>query len=322
MRLGRVVFKVVAVYLVVSAALLMMGFLFPIENEFANSAPIMLSLSLLVPIYVWYRWHSGRVSLSREIDGRDERLTVYWIFALFLLAMGVRMMSVLWFDKPYEKTSVVYLVVSTIALVEGTDVSVFGFKTRKFAKALLLGLAFFAVFTLSQTLVIGFSVYALGGHLNIQRFDLLPFFLVMPFMILCVGVSEEGLFRGYIQSHFERFYSTRKANLCQAALFGVWHFVWDVSPFNPLNMLLYVMSTFMVGLLFGYFYSKARNLVPLMLAHGLGNSFVQGSTPIYEGVESVLEGISPASQLFVMILPYVISILLTFVFTKYLVKKS
>lgn len=315
-----VVLKVVAVYFLVSAVLLLFGFLFPAENEFVTSVPIALSVFLLVPIYVWYRRHSVRASLSQQIDGRDRDAIFSWVFALFLLAMAIRIVSVLWFNEPYEKTSVIYLVILAIVVVEGVDASVFGFKARNFVKSLLYGLALFAVFTFSRDLVLGSMVYALGGQLNIQLFDLAAFFLVMPFMVLCVGVSEEGLFRGYMQNHLERFYSQRKAILFQAILFGVWHFVWDVYPFDPLDMLFYVMSTFVVGLLFGYFYSKARNLVPLVLAHGLGNSFSQGSEAIYETF-AMPEGVSPALQTFALIFPYVISILLTFVFTKYFVKE-
>lgn len=317
----RVILKVVAVYFLLSAVLLSIGFLFPTVDEFATSVPITLSLLLLVPIYVWHRRHSKRVTLFQQIDGRDKHIILSWVFALFSLAMLTRIMSVLWFNMPYEKTSVVYLVVLTIVLVEGIDASVFGFKTRKLVKAILFGLALFGVYTLSWNLVYGLLVFALGGQINIQHYDLMSFFLVLPFMVLCVGVSEEGLFRGYMQNHLERFYSKRKANLFQAALFGAWHFVWNVSPFNPFSMLMYVLSTFVVGLLFGYFYSRSRNLVPLMLAHGLHNSFVRGSSAMYREIESVLEGVSPALQLFVLIFPYVVSILLTFVFTKYLVKE-
>ena len=95
-------------------------------------------------------------------------------------------------------------------------------------------------------------------------------------MTFCVGINEEGFFRGYVQTHFEKFYSSKQAILIQSILFGVWHFVWDLHPFAPIHMTFYVGSTFLIGLVFGYFYSKTKNLVPLVFAHGLFNSIPQG----------------------------------------------
>jgi membrane protease YdiL (CAAX protease family) len=97
----------------------------------------------------------------------------------------------------------------------------------------------------------------------------------LPFQTLLVGISEEGLFRGYIQTHLQKFYAW-KAIFIQAILFGFWHFVWNLYPFNPFAMAQYIATTFFIGLLFGYFYSKAKNLVPLILTHGLWNSFPAG----------------------------------------------
>jgi membrane protease YdiL (CAAX protease family) len=102
-----------------------------------------------------------------------------------------------------------------------------------------------------------------------------------------VGVSEEGLFRGYVQTHLERFYSKKMANLLQALLFGLWHVVWYASRPQILYMAGYVTATYIIGLFDGYFYSRARNLVPLIIAHGLHNSFLLGLVLNPEVLESV-----------------------------------
>ncbi len=107
-------------------------------------------------------------------------------------------------------------------------------------------------------------------------YDFTLFLLAMPFMTLCVGISEEGLFRGYMQTHFQKLYTPTKAIIIQAVFFGVWHFVWNLSPFDPFGMAMYVATTFFIGLIFGYFYSKSKNLVPLILTHGLWNSVLSG----------------------------------------------
>jgi membrane protease YdiL (CAAX protease family) len=142
----------------------------------------------------------------------------------------------------------------------------------------------------------------------------------MPFMTLCVGVSEEGLFRGYMQTHLEKFYTSKQAILIQAILFGVWHFVWDLYPFNLVHMIFYVGGTFLVGLLFGYFYSKTRNLAPLVFAHGLFDSVPQAIVENQSALDA-FQAISPLYHGLVWILPYIVSVTLTLLFIKYLVKE-
>jgi membrane protease YdiL (CAAX protease family) len=123
--------------------------------------------------------------------------------------------------------------VLTIVIVQKTDLSIFGFKTRRFGTALFYGLAFFLLLN-ALTLTIVYSLISvLTNQIALQAYDPVPFFLAMPFMTFCVGISEEGLFRGYMQTHLEKIYTPRKAILIQTLLFGFWHLVWDLSPFNP-----------------------------------------------------------------------------------------
>jgi membrane protease YdiL (CAAX protease family) len=154
----------------------------------------------------------------------------------------------------------------------------------------------------------------------IASYSIEIFLSAMPFQTLCVGISEEGLFRGYMQTHLRKSYTVGMAILIQAAFFGVWHFVWNLSPFNPIGMAQYIATTFLIGLLFGYFYSKSKNLVPLIIAHGLYNSFIEG---IIENktVSDALQTIPVASQILILILPYAISAMAMFLFIKYLVKE-
>jgi membrane protease YdiL (CAAX protease family) len=128
-----------------------------------------------------------------------------------------------------------------------------------------------------------------------------------------VGISEEGLFRGYVQTHLEKFHMSG-AILAQAALFGIWHFVWNLSPLDPLGMVRYVGFTFFIGLLFGYFYSKSRNLVPLILAHGLWNS-------VPSGIVTSVAALEASIQTLIWILPYLVSAALTFLFIKRFVRE-
>jgi membrane protease YdiL (CAAX protease family) len=239
---------------------------------------------------------------------------------LFILALSVRIPSVLLFGMPYEKTPLIYLIILTVLIIEKADVSVFGFKTRNIGKSLLFGFLFSVILGGLASLSFYLMIYFFTSQVPVQSYNVLPFLLTMPFMTLCVGISEEGLFRGYMQTHLERFYSSKQAIVIQAILFGVWHFVWGLNPFDPVYMLSYVGGTFLVGLLFGYFYSKTRNLAPLVFAHGLFDSFPAGIMENQSALDA-FQTISPSFQGLTWILPYIISAVLTLLFIKYLVKE-
>lgn len=280
---------------------------------------MLVSVLLIIPIYVWCKSLSKRGSLTKEVNEKEKSI-LFWIFALFILALSVRIPSVLLFGEPYEKTPLIYLTILTILFIEKKDVSAFGFKIRNLSKSLLWGLLFFLVLGGLMLLIFYPLIYVFTNQIPIQFYNVLPFLLILPFMTLCVGISEEGLFRGYMQTHLEKLYTFKKAILFQAVLFGVWHFVWDLHPFNPISMATYVCITFFIGLLFGYFYSKTKNLAPLAFAHGLYNSVPQGIVE-NEFAFDIFETTSFVNQILVWFLPYVVSVTLTFFFIKYLVKE-
>lgn len=307
------VLKIILTYFGIALTILLSGLLpFPV--------PIMLSLVLLIPIYVWYGSYRKRARLSAEIAARGKGEAFSWAFALFVLALSVRIPSVLIFRMPYEKTPLIYLVVLTILLVEKTDISAFGFRTEGFLKSIMYGLTFYAILGGLTLLLIGSLVYLFTAQTPVQRYDVSAFLLAMPFMTLCVGVSEEGLFRGYVQTRIEKIYNLRTSVLFQAALFGVWHFVWNLSPFDPYGMAIYVIFTFLIGLIYGYFYSKSRNLVPLILAHGLWNSVALGIVKNEHAFNALKEG-PLLDQVLTFALPYTVSAALAVTFIKYVVKE-
>jgi membrane protease YdiL (CAAX protease family) len=139
-------------------------------------------------------------------------------------------------------------------------------------------------------------------------------------MTLCVGISEEGFFRGYVQTHLERIGTLKQAILAQAMLFGAWHFVWHLSPLDFVGMGQHVAETFFIGLLFGYFYSKSKNLVPLILAHGLLDSVPYGLITNHNA-EVLITSLPIPNQILLYTLPYAIAGLATFLFTRRFVSK-
>ena len=282
--------------------------------------PMFMSLLLLIPIYIWHEGYSEKEKLSKEVNGRDKRTTLWWIFILFILALSVRVPSALLFGMPYEKTPLIYLIVLTIVIIEKTDISAFGFKTENIQKSVLYGFAFFIVLEGLLILSSDLLIFAFTNQFLIASYSIAFFLFAMPFHTLCVGLSEEGLFRGYMQTHLRKFYTSNRAILIQATFFGMWHFVWNFSPFDPIGMAQYIAISFLIGLLFGYFYSKGKNLVPLIFAHGLYNSFIEGIIE-NEAASNALQTIPVASQILTLLLPYVISVIVTFFFVKYFVKE-
>jgi len=312
--------KILSVYFTVAVIIFLNGHFFKAEDESILSIPIILSVLLIIPIYIWCKTSCEKRGFPKQTDGRDRSTVLSWIFALFILALSVRIPSVLLFGMPYEKTPLIYLIILTILIIQKTDVSAFGFKTRNIRKSLLFGFLFFIILDGLASLGFYLLIYIFTSQIPIQYYNVLPFILTMPFMTLCVGISEEGLFRGYMQTHLEKFYTSKQAILIQAILFGIWHFVWGLNPFDPVYMLSYVGFTFLVGLLFGYFYSKTGNLAPLVFAHGLFDSVPAGIVE-NQSVLDAFQTISPSYQGLTWILPYIVSAVLTLLFIKYLVKE-
>jgi len=317
----KIVAEVLLAYFAIALVVLSCGYLFPQGGEQVSSVPVVVSIALLLPFYVWFRGYRDTTELSKEIKPRDKGTVLFWILALFILALSVRIPSVLLFNAPYEKTPLILLTILTILVIEKTDLSVFGFTTKRFGKSLLYGLLFFLVLNLLTLIVLYALTYVVTGQMAFQSYNVIPFVSAMPFMTLCVGISEEGLFRGYMQTHLEKLYTPGTAILIQAILFGVWHFIWNLSPFDPFAMAQYVATTFFIGLLFGYFYNKTRSLTPLIFAHGLWNSVTQGIIEDSTAFNT-LSTTSALTQILVLILPYVITVSLTVIFIKYFVKKT
>ncbi len=239
---------------------------------------------------------------------------------MFVLAMSIRVPSVLLFGEPYEKTPLIYLLVLTILLVEKTDLVAFGFKTEKMLKSLLTGTMFFLVFAGVSLALSYFLISVFTQQMPVQSFDFASSLLVMPFMTFCVGLSEEAFFRGYMQTQFERHYGFIWAIVIQAVFFGLWHFIWNLSPFDATGMGLYVASTFLTGLLFGYLYYKTRSLVPVVFAHGLLDSIPPWIVENSRAIDSFL-ALSTMHHIFVLTLSSATAAILTFLFVKYVTAK-
>lgn len=266
---------IVAVYasvslLVFASDLIQLGRIEDIEL-----APMMGSLVLLIPLTLWYtQTRTQGAALGSKVEKRT-----LWSEAivLFSLAMVVRVPFVLLVGMSFEKTPVIYLLALTVILVKKANLGSFGFKTEKLGFSLLTGLTYYLIFAFFMFSSLLISVYLATGRLLIVGYEPLPAMVVFPFMTFCVGVSEEGLFRGFVQTRLSLAYSKKQALWAQALLFGIWHFVWHITPFDPVGMIIHVSSSLTFGLVFGRFFEISGNLVPLILAHGLVDTIGYGA---------------------------------------------
>jgi membrane protease YdiL (CAAX protease family) len=237
-------------------------------------APMMVSLALLIPLTLWYRQaRTHGTALNRKVE---RKAVCSEVLVLFSLAMVVRIPFILLLGMSFEKTPLIYLLALTVVLIKKADLGSFGFRTKKFGFSLLIGLVYYLVFAFFMFSFLLTSVYLATGHLLIVSYEPLPPMLIFPFMTFCVGVSEEGLFRGIMQTRLSLACNKKQALWIQAFLFGIWHFVWHIAPFDPIGMVVHVSSTLVFGLVFGRFFEISGNLVPLILAHGLVDTVEYG----------------------------------------------
>jgi len=307
--------RVLLIYLAVSTVIFISSLASPSKVFELQISTTFVSLILLIPLFIWYKRCRGKLNLSLETKA-EKGFVLAEVLVMFSVAMAIRIPMVLLLGMAYEKTAIVYLVVLTILLIKRNYLEAYGFKTEGFVKLVLVGLAYYLAWALPLFGMLFGLTYTFTDETLFTSYNPLIDVFIFPFMTLCVGISEEGLFRGFMQTRLAKAYGGRKALFTQALLFGVWHFVWHVSPFNPIGMLFHVLSTFIFGLAFGWFYKESGTLVPLILTHGLIDTVGAGAVlnPKLEQMEGLIQSFQFAS--------FAVSIFILILLTKPLARKA
>lgn len=289
------------------------GLIYATTLQTSSFMPFFLSTALLVPLFLWYRETSASLSSILNVQ---KRLAWIEVLALFLFTLAIRLyVTISAISLPLE-APLVYLVILTIVLIKGNTLDIYGFKMKSFAKSLLIGLAYCLTYGLPFFATFSGLIFVFTGQLAFSVYNVFTALVYFPFMTLCVGVSEEGLFRGFMQTRLAKVYSKNTALLVQALLFGAWQLVIFVSPLNVIGMIVYISQTFAFGLISGLFYKKSGNLIPLILTNGLMNTtilFAANRFEIYETepLFSIILGVSISIGLIVQV-----------IFTKYLANRA
>ncbi|MBI4330414.1 MAG: CPBP family intramembrane metalloprotease [Chloroflexi bacterium] len=91
------------------------------------------------------------------------------------------------------------------------------------------------------------------------------------YMLFFVGLAEELLFRGLIQTDLKRAFGWRWSLFLQSFLFMVMHLTWRSVP--------ELFFVFGAAVVLGVMYEKTKSMVGIIVLHGVGNTFLVGIMP-------------------------------------------
>jgi len=285
---------VIFIYTATVLALLTIGLL---SRGMVAESQISVSLILLYLLTLYLR----RLKYRAVSEPRAESVSA--ILLLLLIAMAARTVFIGLFRFPAEKVPVIFLVVLTNLLVDGRPLSAIGLGRVRLTRAVALGVS------------IGLALYYLNlltsasiGYLTGRPMDMVwrppdPYGLVWSAVnaFVLAALSEELLFRGYIQGRLEGVVGSNNSLIYSALLFGFWHIVWGL-PYigDPWFALAYTTSYMffagLAGILLGGLYRSTRSIVPPVIVHGLWNTLT-GISPAYRlvspsAIQSILEPLS------------------------------
>ena len=110
----------------------------------------------------------------------------------------------------------------------------------------------------------------------------------IPIWVLVMSPFQEFLFRGWLQPRFQCATGKWIGLTITSACFTLWHFAppFEGTPTStlPITSINGILSTFGLGMLFGYVFQRTNNIVAPWLAHtlaGIGAVLVGAMTFIY-----------------------------------------
>lgn len=155
-------------------------------------------------------------------------------------------------------------------------------------------------------------IESVGGIVKFQRpLDLISIFLTLLVTIFAIGLGEEILFRGYLQTLLETKYSFLFSACVSAFLFGLLHFLLWAPAGDIKNMIAILFSAAAIGLTFSYVFKSTKyNLILVVAIHGFWDFFlfIFQAEFIYKGFfEVILEifaSIVGATVIFLLVYEY------------------
>lgn len=208
------------------------------------------------------------LSLSIIASKKLETRKVYQALILLPVLRLVNLSMPIFFEANIYSFVLMYLPM-TIPI---TIVSVYQEIPKEGKMDLLRKMGLYLPFSLLAGLI-----FAEAEYLIVQTRPLIPdlsFFNLLQLtiiMIFIVGLIEELIFRGIIQTRLEEFLGPAGGVLLASLLFGVMH-----SSYGTFYEIVY---TFLAGGILGYFFYRTKSLPLVVMIHGFINIFLFGIIP-------------------------------------------
>ena len=148
----------------------------------------------------------------------------------------------------------------------------------------------------------------------------LPHILLVSISMMCVGVAEEVVFRGFLFGACREYFGESKKGIylsvfISALIFGCWHLPNLLfTPNLVVSTIAQVIYAAEIGVIFAVIYYRSENLLPCIILHGIFNFAAYFWMCFADNVNDALNtsytadiDITTALSLIAMSLPFVIS---------------
>ncbi len=224
---------------------------------------LLLMVAFGIVLWVLANWFKKWANV--EI-GKEPKTGVYEIFDC-LIAVGVwfaGMKLLPKFVKNYDIFTLLYLLMTVViiaifTLARRRNFSDIGLSKKNIRKMLIFTIIMFGVTFAYNLCALYFKISPYP--IKIEIMSLKTALIIIGMGIINPGLIEELLFRGFVLSKLERFLNWKWALLISAVLFGIIHVGQGIFP---------IMGSIYLGLLFGYVFHCVRNIIPLVIGHGVG----------------------------------------------------
>lgn len=158
-----------------------------------------------------------------------------------------------------------------------------GYNTHHILKNIYISLVFvfLAIILIYGSQFIYLLIKGAKPRLYFQHYTLFALIVSVIAGNIINALMEEGLFRGLMIAQYISYTTFWKANILQAAIFGIWHIVWPLKDYYSGNVksigtfavmiLGNIIITFLMGLTMGYLFYKTGNLWTAFSWHFLMN---------------------------------------------------
>ena len=220
---------------------------------------VVIALGLAIIVYLMLSF----VHLDQRITNCAESLTLIPLYIVFTSSLP-------WFfiNQQYLLPAV-YSCILALCLwhVYQKKLSLrelFGYSKDKLLKYSLIGLAI--------GIPLGMGEYFILHPVSVSSsFEVRYLLRDMAYMLLFVGISEELLFRGFIQRDMTEAFGWKWALFGTSSIFAIVHLTWRSLP--------ELGFVFLTGLILGALYLKTRSLVAPVVAHGINNVILVSVLP-------------------------------------------